>query len=80
MPVCKGAPALCRTVGSDKVLAGILCLALGAGDTCSLGRGNLRPLMRMIRALKGIYLNEGCNEVVSFISEGEEGGYLWSYM
>lgn len=75
MAVCKGAPALCRMVSSGKVLTWMLCLVLGAvlRDACSLGRGNLKPLMRMIRALNSIYLNEGHNEVASFISEKEEG-------
>lgn len=76
MAVCEGAPALFRSVSSGKVLTWILCLTLGAGlrDTCSLGRGNLRPLTRMISALNSLYLNEGHNEVASFISEMEEGG------
>lgn len=75
MAVCKRAPALCRMVSSAKVLTWMLCLVLGAvlRDACSLGRGNLKPLMRMLRALNSIYLNEGHNEVPSFISEKEEG-------
>lgn len=74
--VCKGAPALCRTASSGKALTWILRLTLGAGlrDTCNLGRGNLRPFMRTIRALNSTYLSEGHNEVASFISETEEGG------
>lgn len=86
MVVCEGAPALCRTVSSDKVLTWILRLVLGAvlRDIYSLGRGNLRPLMRMIRALNCIYLNEGRKEVASFVSETgrilrEEVGYQCSY-
>lgn len=72
----EGAPALCRMVSSGKALNLILCLILGAAlrDTCSLGRGDLRSLLRTIRALNSIYLNEGHKEVASFISEMERGG------
>lgn len=72
MAVWEGAPALCKMVSSGEVLTWILCLILGAvlKDTCSLGRENLRPLMRTIKALNSVYLNEGHN----LISEMEEGG------
>ena len=54
--------------GSGKVFTWILCLVLGVvfRDAYSLRRENLRPLMRMNRALNNFSLKEWHNEVGFF--------------